>query len=264
MRNVFSEVIGDSPLLVSVPHDGRQIPDSIAARMSRAGRDIGDTDWHVTQLYRFVRELDASMIVANYSRYVVDLNRPVDDVPLYKGQVATGICPLMSFAGEALYVGNDGVDTAEQAERVQAYWQPYHDGIEARLQQIVERHGYALLWDAHSIPGRVPRLFEGDLPILNLGSNGEASCAPGLTDSVFAQAAASPFDATRNGRFKGGYITRHYGRPDKGVHALQLEIAQHAYMDEKSREFDENAANHLRQTLHAMLTTFITDSTSQR
>jgi len=262
VTDVFSTSPGNSPLLISVPHDGRAIPDAIAGRMTAAGRDIADTDWHVARLYEFAGDLDASMLVANYSRYVVDLNRPANDAALYAGQVATGICPDKSFAGEPLYTA-EGVDAAEQAERVRTYWQPYHDAVAGALQNIRERHGYALLWDAHSIPGRVPRLFDGDLPVLNLGSNDEDSCDTRLTDAVFRVAAASPYTAVRNGRFKGGHITRHYGCPDRGIHALQLEIAQHAYMDEKSRKFDEAGAKKLRQCLREMLQAFMSYSASE-
>jgi N-formylglutamate amidohydrolase len=256
MSAVFEQQCGDSPLLISVPHDGRAIPDDILNRMTDAGRALPDTDWDVARLYKFATEIGANTIVANYSRYVVDLNRPPDDAALYAGQVATGLCPLASFAGDAIY-RSGGVDDAERADRVEEYWRPYHDQLRDTLAAIREEHGYALLWDAHSIPSIVTRLFDGELPELNLGSNGTRSCARRIEAAVAAVASASRHSAIVNGRFKGGYITRHYGAPEENVHALQLEIAQRAYMSEKSQSFDSAKAAVLRATLRKMLANFM-------
>jgi N-formylglutamate deformylase len=247
---------GDSPLLISVPHDGREIPADIVARMTDVGRAIPDTDWHVEKLYEFATELGASTIVANYSRYVVDLNRPVDDAALYPGQLATGLCPEQSFAGEAIYLAG-GVDEIEQKSRAENYWHPYHAQIRVTLDSLRARHGVALLWDAHSIPSVVPRLFDGELPMLNLGSNSSTSCGRRIEDAVGAVATDSDYSAVINGRFKGGYITRHYGDPDNGIHALQLEISQRAYMDEKTTLFEAAKASRLRDTLREMLNAFL-------
>lgn len=256
MKPVFSQHSGNTPLLISVPHDGRDIPDDIAARMSDEGRAIPDTDWHVAKLYEFASELGANIVVANYSRYVVDLNRSADDASLYPGQVATGLCPLQTFSGAEIYRAGD-VDDVEKAQRVESYWWPYHQHISNTLDALRAQHGYALLWDAHSIPSLVPRLFEGELPELNLGSDSSTSCAPSIEAAVAKIATASGYSAVINGRFKGGYITRHYGSPQNNIHALQLEIAQRAYMDEASTEFDDNKANDLRATLRAMLQSFL-------
>ena len=224
MTDVYRFEDGDSPLLISVPHDGRQIPGDIRRRMTETGQAIPDTDWHVAALYDFSAELGANRIVANYSRYVVDLNRSADDADLYPGQLKTGLCPERTFAGEALY-RSGGVDADEKSARIARYWRPYHDRIRDTLAALRDEHGYALLWDAHSIPSVVPRLFDGELPVLNLGSNDGASCAAGVEDAVAAVATASGYSTAINGRFKGGYITRRYGEPAAGVHALQLEIA---------------------------------------
>jgi N-formylglutamate deformylase len=248
---------GSSPLLISVPHDGRQLPDSIEQRMTPAGRDIPDTDWHVAKLYEFADELGASVLVANFSRYVVDLNRPSDDAALYEGQVATGICPQQTFAGENIYLDGEIVNAEEQAERVHSFWQPYHSYIEAKLSALRQEFGYALLWDAHSIPSIVPRLFDGELPVLNVGTNDTMSCAETIADDVFNIAASSDYETVMNDRFKGGFITRNYGDPENNVHAVQLEIAQRAYMDETSRDYDDTKAEKLRATLRAMIETFI-------
>lgn len=255
MRPVLRYVPGDLPLLISVPHDGREIPDAIRTRMTASGQSIPDTDWHVAQLYDFAEEMGASMLVANYSRYVIDLNRAADDAALYPGQVVTGLCPVQTFAGEALYQSG-GVDDADKVERVRDYWLPYHTQLQQALDELRDRHGYALLWDAHSIPSNVPRLFDGELPELNLGSDSRRSCAPDIEDAVARIALDSDYTAVVNGRFKGGFITRHYGDPERGVHALQLEIAQRAYMDESSTLFDIKGATALRATLREMLDAF--------
>lgn len=256
MIEVFSTFTGELPLLISVPHDGCHVPDNIRARMTHAGADLPDTDWHVAELYDFARDIGASMQVANYSRYVVDLNRSAEDEVLYPGQLATGLCPEETFTGEAIYA-DVGVDQVEKARRVSMYWKPYHQSIESTLAALRAEYGYALLWDAHSIPSNVPRLFDGELPELNIGSNDGASCPASIEAAVSAAATASPYNAVVNDRFKGGYITRHYGDPRNCVFALQLEIAQRSYMNEVTRVFDPEKAGRLRSTLRRLLEAFI-------
>ncbi len=254
MTSGYSLHTGRLPLLVSVPHDGRHLPDDIAGRMTAAGRSIPDTDWHVARLYDFARDLGASMIVAEYSRYVIDLNRSPDDDALYEGQLATGLCPRQTFAGDEIYRDSEAIDVAARIER---YWRPYHDQIRAMLAKLKSAFGYALLWDAHSIPSRVPRLFTGELPVLNLGSWDGRSCGRTLLNAVVAATAASEFPSVCDARFKGGFITRHYGDPGNNVHVLQLELAQRAYMDETTLDFDDQKADFLRATLNKLLMTFL-------
>jgi N-formylglutamate amidohydrolase len=256
MSDVFTLQRGDSPLLISVPHDGRKLAPGMEKRMTRAGRALPDTDWHVAELYEFASGLGASMLVANYSRYVVDLNRPASDEALYPGQLATGLCPLQTFAGDNIYVSG-AVDAAEVATRTARYWRPYHEQIAATLEALRSRYGYALLWDAHSIPSEVPRLFDGALPALNIGTYSGRSCGTGIEAKVTAVAASSPYSHVLNGRFQGGFITREYGRPLEHVHAVQLEIAQRVYMDELATTFDTQKASQLRDTLRPMLESFI-------
>lgn len=256
MIEVFSFHQGTSPLLISVPHDGVHLPPAVKARMTKAGAALPDTDWHVGELYAFARELGASILIANYSRYLVDLNRPANDEALYPGQVATGLCPLQTFAGEDIYSSGD-IDDSELEDRVSGYWKPYHDKIQSTLQSVCDVHGFALLWDAHSIASVVPRLFDGELPVLNIGTDGGRSCATTIATPVAEVAAASPYSNIVNGRFQGGYITRHYGDPAHNVHAMQLEIAQRAYLDEKTTNFDARKASNLRGTLQPMLETFL-------
>jgi N-formylglutamate deformylase len=257
MSDVYAFSQGDSPLLISVPHDGRLIPDDQRARMTEAGLAIPDTDWHVAELYDFARGLGASLLVAQYSRYVVDLNRPPDDGSLYEGQVATGLCPQCTFAGEPLYRDGESLAAREIAGRVDRYWRPYHERLSLALDELRERHGYALLWDAHSIPSRVPRLFDGELPELNLGTFDGSSCDAAIAGELYRLASASPYSAVLNGRFKGGYITRHYGDPASGFQAVQLELAQRAYMREATLEFDPARANRFRDTLRVLLTAYM-------
>jgi len=255
MTNVFSFREGDAPLLISVPHDGRHLPDTMRERMTPEGIALPDTDWHVAELYGFVRELGASMLVANYSRYVVDLNRPASDDALYEGQVATGLCPTQTFAGESIYAESE-VDADEMASRVETYWRPYHEKIEQEIQRMLARHGFALLWDAHSIAGIVPRLFDGELPALNIGTNSGTSCAPDVERAVVEAAEASPYETAVNGRFRGGYITRHYGDPTNNIHALQLETSQRTYMDENTGVFDAALAGQFQETLQRMISAY--------
>jgi len=256
MSDCYTFHEGTSPLLISVPHDGRQLTAGMSARMTTSGLAIPDTDWHVARLYEFVHGMNASMIVANYSRYVVDLNRPSTDDELYPGQVATGLCPLQTFAGDEIYADGAGVSDVECRDRVENYWRPYHERISSELDRLVREYGRALLWDAHSIPSIVPRLFEGELPILNLGTWNGRSCDGDMESAVAKVAGESGFESVVNGRFKGGYITRHYGAPAAGVHAMQLEIAQRVYMDEGSRTWDEDRASRLKKTLKTMLEAF--------
>jgi N-formylglutamate amidohydrolase len=257
MTDVFDFHQGSSPLVVSIPHDGRLLAPGQADRMTEAGRALPDTDWHVRELYSFLADLGASVIAANYSRYVVDLNRPSTDEALYENQVATGVCPRRTFANREIYLEGEAPDENEQEARIDAYWQPYHERITETLDRIKDRFGYVLLWDAHSIPREVPLLFEGALPDLNIGTNDGRSCAPQLETAVAAAADTSPFSSVANGRFRGGYITRHYGKPENGIHAMQLELSQHNYMDEKNLSYDAARAVILVDTIKNMLQVFM-------
>ena len=254
MMDTFTFAAGTVPLLVSIPHDGRQLPCEIAGQMTAAGRAIRDTDWHVARLYDFASDLGASIIRAEYSRYVVDLNRSPDDEILYKGHFETGLCTSQAFSGDEIYKHGTAVDIEE---RVREFWQPYHDKLDETLREMRDQHGYALLWDAHSVGSRVPSLFDGELPELNFGTWDDRSCNPVLSARVVAAAEASPYSVVVYGRFKGGYITRHYGRPGEGIHAMQLELAQRTYMDEESFEYRDANALRLRDTLRGLLETFL-------
>ena len=245
---------GTAPLLVSLPHDGSAIPEAIAARMVDSARGAPDTDWHVSRLYAFARELGATLLVPRHSRYVIDLNRPPDDVSLYPGQNTTGLCPTVQFSGEAVYREGAEPDADEIAARIDAYWRPYHAALRDELARLRAAHPRVLLWEGHSIRGELPFLFDGRLPDLNLGTAGGTSCAPALQARLQAVLdAQSDYDTVVNGRFKGGYITRHYGDPGQGVDAVQLEISQRIYMDEEACLFDEARAAGVQRVIRALL-----------
>ncbi|MCA0198908.1 MAG: N-formylglutamate deformylase [Proteobacteria bacterium] len=245
---------GTAPLLVSLPHDGTALPEAIAARLTDAARRVPDTDWHVSRLYGFARDLGASILVPHWSRYVVDLNRPPDDASLYPGQNTTGLCPVVQFSGAPVYREGMQPDAAEIAARVRDYWRPYHDTLDAELARIRGEHGRAVLWEGHSIRGTLPFLFDGALPDLNLGTAAGTSCRPQLQQRLAAVLAGQGgYSHVVNGRFKGGYITRHYGDPETGLDAVQLELAQRTYMDEESFEYLPQRAGELQVVLRRLL-----------
>ncbi|MEO7326398.1 MAG: N-formylglutamate deformylase [Dokdonella sp.] len=249
---------GTAPLLISLPHDGTALPEEIAARMTPHARRVPDTDWHVSRLYAFARELGASMIVPTFSRYVVDLNRPSDNASLYPGQNTTGLCPIVQFSGEPIYQAGAEPRSEEIAARVEKYWQPYHAALAGEVARLRQAHDRVVLWEGHSIRSVVPFLFDGRLPDFNLGTASGESCSPMLQRKLTGVLdAQSDYTHVANGRFKGGYITRNYGRPGEGINAVQLELTQLNYMDEGSFEFDAARAaptqSVIRQLLQACL-----------
>lgn len=252
--DVFTLTRGATPLLVSLPHDGTALPEDIAARLADSARRVPDTDWHVARLYAFARELGASLIVPTYSRYVIDLNRSEDDISLYPGQNTTGLCPIRQFSGEPVYRDGMQPDEAEVHARIEHYWRPYHHALRGELERIRAEHGRVVLWEGHSIKGELPFLFDGRLPDLNLGTANGASCPPDLQARLQAVLAAQDgYDFIVNGRFKGGYITRHYGDPGNGIDAVQLEISQRIYMDEDSFAYDEAKATSAQHVIRRLL-----------
>lgn len=231
--DTFTLHCGTAPLLVSLPHNGTRIPDDLLARLTPEARCVPDTDWHVAELYGFARALGASIIVPAYSRYVVDLNRPEDDVSLYPGQNTTGLCPIVRFSGDPVYLPEQTPTPAEIASRVDAYWRPYHRALQQELSRIREAHGRVVLWEGHSIRSVVPFLFDGRLPDFNLGTAGGTSCSPQLRRALEAVLASqTDYSFVVDGRFRGGYITRHYADVAHGIQTVQLELAQLNYMDE--------------------------------
>lgn len=223
---------GRTPLLVSMPHVGTHIPEPMRALYTERALGVEDTDWFLDRLYAFVTDLGASLIVPVESRFVIDLNRSSDNQPMYPGRNNTELCPTRFFTGDPVYRDGCAPDESEIRRRVATYWQPYHDTLHEELQRLKAAHGHAVLFDAHSIKGELPWLFEGRLPDMNLGTVEGRSCAPGLRAAVHGVfQAQTDYSHVLDGRFKGGHITRHFGQPEKGLHTVQLEMSWRAYMD---------------------------------
>ena len=230
---VFNLQRGGSPLLISLPHVGTQIPPHLQARYTARALQVEDTDWFLDRLYAFAAEMGATLIVPTHSRYFIDLNRPSENTPMYAGQNNTELCPTRHFTGEPIYRPGQAPIDAEIQARVASHWRPYHDALQAELARLHSAHGHAVLFDAHSIKSELPWLFDGALPHMNLGTAGGNSCQPALRDALAGVLAAqADFSHVVDGRFKGGHITRHFGQPGQGFHAVQLEMCWRAYMDE--------------------------------
>lgn len=227
---------GNIPLLVSIPHLGTQLPAELLESYSSEAKIVSDTDWHLDTLYGFARAMGASVLRPSISRYVIDLNRPPTGESLYPGQTTTGLCPTETFEGVALYRDGHEPDGVEIERRLRSYWQPYHQALKLELERLNRIHGKVLLWEAHSIRSVLPRLFNGKLPDLNFGTNSGAACNPAIFDAALLPLLQQPVGVRPthavNGRFKGGYITRHYSQPAAGIHVIQLEICQSLYMNE--------------------------------
>ena len=250
---------GGTPLLLSIPHAGTFVPEEIQAHFSTAGLALPDTDWHLERLYDFARAYNVNLLIASCSRYVIDLNRPPDDTPLYTGPT-TGLCPTRLFDGRPLYRPGHTPDASEIRQRLETYWLPYHTRLRETIDALRRRFGFAVVYDAHSICAEIPTLFDGVLPDFNLGTNEGLSTAASLAHQVYSvcKTAGPRFSAVENGRFTGGYITRHYGQPAQGVHALQMELGQRTYMDENPPyTFRTDQALALQPILEAVFATIL-------
>ena len=256
---VFSLHRGHRPLLVSVPHAGPLIPDELKPHYVDRALDVEDTDWFLDELYGFVREMGASLIVPRVSRYVIDLNRPPENAPMYPGVNNTELVPTRFFTGDPLYRAGHAPDEAEVGRRLRTYWQPYHEALRGELARLKAQHGHAVLFDGHSIKSQLPWLFEGRLPDLNLGTVDGTSCDPRLRAALMdVLERQNHFTQVTDGRFKGGYITRHHGRPSDGVHAIQLEKCWSCYMGESAPfAIDPARSQRLEPVLRALVTTVL-------
>lgn len=222
----------NAPLIVSLPHTGTTLPPEIEATCVSPWLARKDADWWIDVLYAFARELDATLVHTAISRTAIDVNRDPSGVSLYPGQATTELVPTTTFDGEPLWQKGAGPDADEIERRKDAYFRPYHDALAAEIARLKAQHATIVLYDCHSIRSVIPRLFPGELPVMNIGTNSGAACDLELAEPVTAIACASPFSSVINGRFKGGYITRRYGRPEDGVHAVQMELACRGYMRE--------------------------------
>lgn len=253
-----------APLVLSFPHTGTHLPQDIEARCVSPWLARRDADWWIDRLYAFARDLDATIVHTAVSRTVIDVNRDPSGASLYPGRATTDLAPMTTFDGEPLWKAGHEPDAAEISRRRAAYFAPYHDALAREIERLRGAHGTVVLYDCHSIRSVIPRLFNGELPVFNIGTNDGASCSRDLQDSVAAIAATSPFTHVVNGRFKGGYITRHYGQPNRGVHAVQMELACRGYMAEPAgavsstnwpTPFDADFAAPISATLRSILQT---------
>jgi N-formylglutamate deformylase len=249
---------GHVPVLVNMPHTATHVPPALLERFTGEAKRLPDTDWHIDRLYGFARELGVHLLMPTHSRYVVDLNRAPDNASLYPGTFNTGICPATLFDGTPVYQNGMEPDEKEIEQRIADYWHPYHRKLRAVIEELKARHGKVVVFDAHSICSQVPTLFEGVLPDLNIGTADGVSADAALCGKLLACAKQSPYSSVYNGRFKGGYITRHYGNPPQGIHAVQLELAQKNYMQEAYPfAYDEAKAEQLQRSLNALLAAII-------
>ncbi|WP_306144933.1 N-formylglutamate deformylase [Roseibium sp. MMSF_3412] len=253
--NPFEVTRGDGPVVLGVPHSGTFVPADIWQRLTPLGQKLADTDWHVDRLYEGLLP-GVTMVRANFHRYVIDANRDPEGVSLYPGQNTTTLCPTTDFDGKPIYLEDEAPVDEEIETRRLAWHAPYHAALQMELERVRARHGVAILYDCHSIRSRVPYLFEGTLPDFNTGTNNGATCAPKIEAAVFQRTeTASGYSAVLNGRFKGGWTTRHYGRPEEGIHAIQMELAQKTHLASEDTPFtyDEDKAERLRSHLKDIL-----------
>lgn len=240
------------PVVISVPHCGTAFPADISNQYKTEHlNDLDDTDWFVDKLYDFAPAFGITVIHAVYSRWVIDLNRNPQSEPLYTdGRIITGLCPTTNFQGEPLYVDErQQLSVSETTRRLQAYYDPYHAALQDLLKHTKQKFGKVLLWDCHSIRQRVPRINPDPFPDLILGSADEGSASPQVINTAYKTLASGPYSSAHNFLFKGGYITRQYGRPGEGQHALQLEMTKINYMDDAQRTYDAVRAEKMRELL---------------
>jgi N-formylglutamate deformylase len=255
---------GSAPLVVTMPHTGTDLAGGIEAGLESPWLARKDADWWVHKLYDFAGDRGATVIRTSISRTVIDCNRDPSGVSLYPGQATTELCPTTTFDGEPLYRAGSAPDAQEIASRRRTYFDPYHRALTDEIARLRAQHAAVVVYDCHSIRSRIPRLFAGQLPNFNIGTNSGASCAPELTGRVEAICAETAFDHVTNGRFKGGYTTRHHGKPADGIHTMQMELACRGYMREPDGEvtpanwpveYDEEYAAPMRAALQRILTT---------
>lgn len=252
----FTFIKGNTPLLISMPHTGIKIPNDIAKKMTPEALQLKDTDWFIDVLYNFSHSLGANVLKPNYSRYVIDLNRGIDGLNLYPGANSTELCPISTFNLSPIYTEITALPDDVIKSRIIQYWQPYHMCLRETLAQLKAEYGYAILLDAHSILSEVPRFFDGELPDFNFGTANGASCSPQLTEEI-QSLDYTPYTHVTNGRFKGGYITRKYGDPKNNIHAIQLELSQKTYMNEKSLAYNDVLADQVKPYLINMVSRLI-------
>ena len=255
---LFNYFSGTVPIIVSIPHTGTYVPDTILERFTTPAKQLPDTDWHLDKLYAFARSMGIHMLVATHARYVVDLNRAQDGTSLYPGKFTTGLCPTTMFDGTPIYQNGMEIDDNEIQDRIQAYWQPYHNKLQSLIDELKNSNDRVIVFDAHSIRSQEPKLFEGLLPNLNLGTADGQSARQELTTKLITYCNNTHYSSVLNGRFKGGYITRYYGNPAQGVDAIQLEMTQTNYMNEAFPfTYDYDKAKKCQEMLFGLLSILV-------
>lgn len=255
---LFNYFSGKLPIILSIPHTGTYVPDPLLERFRTEAKQLPDTDWHLEKLYAFASSLGIHMLVASHSRYVVDLNRAPDGTSLYPGKFTTGLCPTTMFDGTPIYLNDMEPDEKEIHNRIQTYWQPYHNKLQSLIDALKAHHKRVIVFDAHSICSQVPKLFTGILPDLNLGTADGQSASEELTAELASYCSNTPYSSVLNGRFKGGYITRHYGNPAQGIDAIQLEMAQINYMNESFPfTYEDDKAKKCQEMLVGLLSILV-------
>ena len=253
--NVVEVHRGSSPVILAFPHTGTWVPEEIATRLNGEGTKLRDTDWHVHELYAGLLP-EATTVRATFHRYVIDANRDPSGASLYPGQNTTGLVPLTDFDNQPIWREGEEPTEADVAERTARFHLPYHAALEAEIERVRALHGVAVLYDCHSIRSRCPFLFDGVLPDFNIGTDNGKTCAPAIEQAVAEICGnAAGYSSVLNGRFRGGWTTRHYGRPERGVHAIQMELAQITHLASEAPPFDldPTRAERLRRPLKSLL-----------
>jgi len=241
---------GESPLILAMPHTGLYLPEDITAHLNDRGRALEDTDWHIDRLYSDMAP-QATIVRALFHRYVIDANRDPAGISLYPGQNTTQLCPVTDFNGQPIYLEGHEPDQQEIERRRKAFHAPYHAALQGEIDRILDQFGIVVVYDCHSIRSNIPFLFDGQLPDFNIGTNSGATCAPEIEQLVAEICAnAEGFTSIVNGRFKGGWTTRNYGRPDTGIHAIQMELAQSTYLTSENAPFNYAGQNAQKLRIH--------------
>jgi N-formylglutamate deformylase len=251
----FEVIPGDGPVILGQPHGGTWLPDALVGRLNDNGRALADTDWHIGRLYDGLLA-GVTVVRSNVHRYAIDANRDPAGASLYPGQNTTGLCPTSDFDGHPIWRDGEEPSQDEIGERRRAWHDPYHAALAAEIDRVKARHGIALLYDCHSIRSEIPFLFQGVLPVFSIGTDDGATCAATITDRTAEICrSAAGHDTVVNGRFRGGWTTRHYGRPREGVHAIQMELTQRAYLEREVApwSYDPARAERLRAVLGTIL-----------
>jgi N-formylglutamate deformylase len=246
---------GSSPIILGFPHTGTDVPADIHARLNETGQMLADTDWHIDKLYDGLLP-DVTTVRATFHRYVIDANRDPTGVSLYPGQNTTGLIPDTDFDGKPIWRDGEKPTAADIEYRLKQFHNPYHAALTKEIKRVHEANGLVVLYDCHSIRSHIPFLFQGKLPDFNIGTNEGNSCSPEIASAVGRIAfAARGYDAVINGRFKGGWTTRHYGQPQLGIHAIQMELTQSSHLTREAPPFayDEAKAERLRKHLKDIL-----------